>query len=248
MCLNCISEMNQAFAFKQKCERSERTLRLYLHQINYETRQVAVQKPNVNPLQYHVETGDGEVFESECSTIQQNEYQIQDSTLQPDIYHCTSCSSEFNTMLEIERHICKPADENLVSNSVADQTESSPQTLSEKTTTENVVMDFIAENTLNFICSRCNASFSSRRSLSLHFNSRKCLQHSYECDICSKIFIKKRYLIRHLQRMHKMSNELHTKKNTKNTQSESNKRNFKCHLCPKGENKTLFRRKAFKIK
>lgn len=239
MCLNCISEMNQAFAFKQKCERSERTLRLYLHQINYETRQIAVQKPNVDPLQYHVDTGDGVVFESECSTIQQNECQIQDSIIQPDIYHCTNCSSEFNTMLEIERHICKPADENLVYNSVEDQTESSPQPLSEKTMTENVVMDFIAENTLNFICSRCKASFSSRRSLSLHFNSRKCLQHSYECDICSKIFIKKRYLIRHLQRMHKMSNELHTKKNTKNTQSKSNKRNFKCHLCPKGEDNTI---------
>lgn len=233
MCLSCISEMNQAFAFKQKCERSERTLRLYLEQVENET-----QNKSLNPresIYFHSTENNGEeTTESQSPSLRENECQMDDLAIQSDIYHCSNCSMEFRNGLEIESHVCKSAVDKLNCSNSKDQTESPMQSTPEKSAAENIVMEFIAENTLKFICSLCKASFSSRRSLSLHFNSRKCLQQSYECDICHKIFIKKRYLIRHLQRMHKMTNETHTVENTEESKTKS-KRKYKCHSCPKGE-------------
>lgn len=223
MCLNCISEMNQAFAFKQKCERSERTLRLYLEQVKSEAHKISPMHRDPIELEHSIENVDKK----------NEDEQRKSASLSTRKKECEDLEIESN-----ECHVVYQAtDETINHRRVDEQTESQLKLPpANETTTENAVTDFIAENTLNFICSHCKASFSSRRSLSLHFNSRKCLQRSYECDDCHKIFIKKRYLIRHLQRMHNMQNERSTAKSTAKSKSKSkDKRKFKCHLCPKGE-------------
>lgn len=233
MCLSCISEMNQAFAFKQKCERSERTLRLYLEQVEHDAQKKS-SSPKESIYSHSTENNVEETAESQSPSLRENEFQMDDLAIQSDIYHCSNCSMEFKNGLEIESHVCKSTVKNSNCSNSKDQSESPMQSTPEKSAAENIVMDFIAENTLKFICSLCKASFSSQRAHSLHFNSQRCLQKSYECDICHKVFIKKRYLIKHLQRMHKMTNEAHTVENTEDSKSKS-KRKYKCHSCLKGE-------------
>lgn len=177
MCLNCISELNQAFAFKQKCERSERRLRSFLEQ--------------TESIDEHI---------VECSS-KMVEYKTAVEEL----------SEEYKSNDLIENHSKK---DDLTTNQIK---------------IKDAITDFVAENTLKFICSHCKANFSSGRSLKLHVNSKKCMQQTYECDICKKLFIKKRYLIRHLQRMHKMANEPDNNKQKSNSRSR-----YGCNLCPKG--------------
>lgn len=190
MCLNCVSEMNQAFSFKQKCERSEETLLTLLKQT----------KP-IGAIH------DGWLKSSRQKTEIKNSIRIE----KVEVYEVEADESDLTEgKIEVKlKH--EPTQKSI-----------------------DIVNDFIAETTLKFNCSDCKATFSSKRSLSLHINSRKCMQLNYECDICHKVFIKKRYLIRHLQRMHHMMADVNEPECGGST---SVKRKYKCNLCPKGEKK-----------
>ena len=59
VCISCVSEINKAVSFKQKCERSEYTLRKYLHQVKQPAHQHHTTSPPVNQgdmLKYDSET------------------------------------------------------------------------------------------------------------------------------------------------------------------------------------------------
>lgn len=220
MCLNCISEMNQAFTFKQKCERSEKTLRSILEHTESMKENVKNQH-SIESLSKLPEAHLGEVPNLE-------------------IYQCIKCSEVFKMKSDIEHHSCDIQQQiEIITAEYIDSIQSDDQTETllsnnESNETKKIVEDFIAENTLKYNCTYCKATFSSRRSLKLHANSRKCMEKSYECDICRKVFIKKRYLIRHLQRVHQMPSELRSNEGTDEAKMLI-KRKYKCDLCPKGE-------------
>lgn len=241
MCLNCISEMNQAFAFKQKCERSEETLRQYLQQMHIiplqsiEQMVGAAESISIEEVEELEEdevtydNDDDEAMESEIVCPHKSEdSEATELEIHSEIYHCANDAKELQTNSEISRHPCSSTIEYITCVTIEDQT----SLQSKKTPAEHLVKDFIAENTLNFICSRCKASFSGKRSLNLHFNSGKCLEQSFECCVCHKIFIKKRYLLRHLQRMHEIQNKT---VESADESKQKNVRKYKCDLCPKGK-------------
>lgn len=242
--------MNQAFAFKQKCERSEKTLRSYLQQNNIKHEETPIQ------IQAQVQTP----TIRKISTIPKNETEKNPSKpieCPPQVLECqtdevithhgdisefsdsvevteTASHSEFMEVENVQHYIDYIQSEEHVESTSKEETIHMEvhQRNSDTSTTEEVVKDFIAENTLKFICSYCKSSFSSRRSLTLHVNCRKCMQSSYECDICNKIFVKKRYLIRHLQRMHRMMSDANEE--CIDESKVDNNRKYKCDLCPKG--------------
>lgn len=186
--------MNRAFAFKQKCERSEKTL---LTLLDENTSKIECQSENIASVQH------------------------------------------FKTKLDVENHSCKEKRKigftavDHIDNTECNTKKTKPLIHKSKNiATEEAVMDFIAENTLKFVCIHCKANFSSRRSLNLHVNSRKCMQQTYECELCDKVFIKKRYLIRHLQRMHKIAEEKIG--GADNKPNLGHRRKYNCNLCPKG--------------
>lgn len=233
--------MNQAFAFKQKCERSERTLRTYLEQVKI-TEDETPKNPcffDENKVQVEIEVEVDKIETESMSFPQQMvECQINDY----DTYQKSNSFGETTSILQNENdnaYQYNKRQEIEVSTvtpvkyvKIKDQPTKSLviKSKSKNNAAQEAVEDFIAENTLKFVCNNCKASFSSRRSLKLHMNSRKCMQQSYECDTCHKIFIKKRYLIRHFHRMKKESN---ASDRTVDGEIDS-KRKYKCDLCPKG--------------
>lgn len=237
MCLTCISEMNLAFAFKQKCARSEKTLRAYLEQ-TCEQQEKTAQSSNIITISLNVSDAKVETNNSDQPS-DVIEIPIDDMTVcHDDVCECSNCKSEAETTLlneyvdNEEQSIDYQYSDNIEYIQAEEQIESTLVKLDvKKTAVENMVKDFIAENTMKFICSHCKASFTSRRSLNLHVNGRKCMQLSYECDICHKIFVKKRYLVRHLQRMHRMSEA-----DCADEAKMDNRKKYKCHSCPKGKN------------
>lgn len=242
MCLSCLSEMNHAFAFKQKCERSEKTLRVYLEQAKAtndeiqikvtQIKRIVTTSPNESDAKWEAE--ENQIQSAECQSSVLGD-QTDDGTLHHgNVCECTNCQTTLQNDCEQneQQAMDYPHAEQIEYIQAEEQIESTLMKYEANGNgTEEAVKDFIAENTLKFICSHCKASFSSRRSLKLHENGRKCMQLSYECDICHKIFIKKRYLIRHLQRMHRMTSESEPATVLK----VDSKRKYKCHLCPKGE-------------
>lgn len=239
--------MNQAFAFKQKCERSEKTLRSYLKQ--KETQSTTMTRNNDTvPL---INENDVHQFEKQKTKSIEFLPKVFEKTIDNKINEEVNDSSDAideseinlpNNCMEVEniqQTIEYTTDEQHMEYIQAEEhIETTTRDYNvEKSTANDVVKDFIAENLLKFICDYCKATFSSRRSLTLHVNCRKCQQLSYECDICKKIFIKKRYLIRHLQRMHRMMNDTEF---VNESNDETNSRKYKCHSCPKGEKKNSY--------
>lgn len=223
MCLNCISEMNQAFAFKQKCERSEKTLRVYLEQATNTSDQSKATQTNqiftipLNKNYLHLEADEaGQSTQSHTSVVENSIDELDGNGLETE-YHQQIAD------YPSAEHIENIQAEEQIESTLIDNDES-------RSTVAEVVEEFIAESTLKFFCNHCEATFCSSRSLNMHVNGRKCMQVSYECDVCHKKFVKKRYLIRHLQRMHRMMSE--TK--CTNDSNVDGKRKYKCHLCSKG--------------
>lgn len=239
MCLNCISEMNHAFAFKQKCQRSERTLQTYLEQLK-----VTANETHKNPFifdEYKIPVDiEMEVDKIHTESLSYLRKMVECQTNDPDTSQKSDSLGEITLKVENNKNGgCSQQQEIEVSTEIPIkyiQITENPKFLvikseSKHNAAQEAVQDFIAENTLNFVCNNCKASFSSRRSLKLHMNSRKCMQQSYECDSCHKIFIKKRYLIRHFHRMKRETNPSDCR--AVDTKID-NRRKYKCHLCAKG--------------
>lgn len=99
-----------------------------------------------------------------------------------------------------------------------------------------------------FYCSRCNAVFAKQLSLNIHFNSKKCLQQTFECDICHRVFAKKKNLALHIKThtnqpelsctackaafKEKQQYQVHMKS------QHPNERKYRCTICPKCKSST----------
>lgn len=233
--------MNQAFAFKQKCTRSETTLLSYLKQLE--------QNPTVDDIDAHKESqpissmswcGDEmesheieftETEKSPLHVIQEEEVVVDSVQSEHIVYQCVNCSNEFETNAAVEQHMCTAHKiESL-------QTEQIPMKSAIKTDSvgdHRVEHDELLDGKVQkFICNHCNGTFTSQRSLTLHVNSKRCLEKSYDCDICQKVFAQKRYLVKHLERMHKKDEE--TSQNDVPGEDDSRKK-YKCDVCSKSKN------------
>lgn len=229
--------MNQAYSFKQKCERSEATLRSLLVQIQSNVAECQQEKIDKNTSQ--CEASESSAAQTQNNKVQsifaQEQIYTEISDVDHVIYQCINCSHEFQTNDEFEQHLCSTQEATQIT---VEQTVASNCQLDEKKPKIILSFNSVTSDGMNkkFICSHCKASFSGQRSLNLHVNSKKCLQQSYECDICHKVFVKKNYLIKHLRRMHHMNESSNSQMNEKMVQSSSkDKRKHKCHLCSKGK-------------
>lgn len=338
ICLNCISEVNQAYSFKQKCERSEQTLKTYLRQFNEqqtETKDETMAKIEQSEEHEIVFENSKEIVESDGHLEQESSEQIiidkqdADEGVSRTLYQCLNCCSLFNSNSELENHlindhhliyckVCKvyygsEEDEihkqshgiqevkilseeqnqplfccdkcmlyflekkvflrhckihhNLPNNEeninelneiqfqhvevneeinqkddylvVQTHAEAKPMPVIENIE-ETVVYESdtsaLESNDRKVYCSICNAEFATQKSLHIHFNSKKCMQASFECDICGRVFAKKRYLLKHMVTLH-CGNEADKQKDGKDVLEceRLEKKKYKCTICPKGE-------------
>lgn len=84
-------------------------------------------------------------------------------------------------------------------------------------------------------CSICNGQFVNEKSLMIHFNSKKCMQPSFQCDSCNRVFAKKKFLLKHIISTHQgpdVNKEETTVQSGKHQKMD--KRKYKCKSCPKG--------------
>lgn len=230
MCLTCVSEMNQAYAFKQKCERSETTLLSYIKQMEH------VSVPE-NTTKAEPGTWSGDEIEdndmNERSPLHDEAMAPESIMSEQIIYQCVNCSVEFESNEEIEQHNCHVRPSNAI---VFQHTEAVLAVSFKKADTKDDD-DELNGKMEKFTCNLCNGTFTSQRSLTLHTNSQKCLQRSFECDICQKVFSLKRYLVKHLHRMHQKTDEVKTESEGDETDA---RRKYKCDVCSKGESKVNF--------
>lgn len=160
MCLNCISEMNQAFAFKQKCERSEKTLCTYLAQMNLSAN-ISLTKSTNSSKQIKTISFPSDVLEPSGSFTESINYPIQvieNQSVNEVIVHsencgCTNCTEDVR-VLQYENEILTEMPTIEVNN----DEKTKP---SKCKAAKEIVKDFIAESTFKFECSDCKASFSS---------------------------------------------------------------------------------------
>lgn len=232
--------MNQAYSFKQKCERSEMALRAFRRKVlDSNDSTPTTSRPATNIVS--IETASGR-----SKFAKQISYLIQDRIIDGDnkpTHQCVNCWATFDTSAEIERHLM---DDICVSNSAEkspsddidgdydiDDTHDSPgaDELSELNLTNLTNQNFIAvanQSESKFVCDNCKRPFTSQHSLRAHHKWRKCFEQTFECDICGGTYSTKRNIRRHIHRQHRVQK---VRKNAKNT---SHEKKYKCDECPKG--------------
>lgn len=247
ICLTCIGEMNQAYSFKQKCERSELALRAFQRKMMHTkdvnstnnrsvTTVVSLNRPadiESKPVPF-----DGKPSFKQFSYSVQD--QITDSSGKP-IYQCANCWMTFDSNKEIETHllgdlcVAEYSEKSLPDDVDVDYDTENLQDNNECQTTEKKekpnVMCNVNEamgSKPKFICENCNASFAMQHSLNVHRNSKKCLEQTFECDICKHVFSTKRNIRRHIHRMHLYE------KIRKNAKDPAHEKKYKCSQCSKG--------------
>lgn len=242
--------MSQAYSFKQKCERSELTLRAFQRKMTHTENVIAGHSRSVTNIvsinSIATVTADIEsnltVFDkkpaNQLSYLVQD--QINDDHTKP-IYQCLNCWITFDSGAEIESHLlndlcaaakCSPRTK-MPNDDTDDKCNATMNDGIDDLQDNNYGVMVLVEGThvdakassSKFVCSHCNASFAVQRSLTKHCNAQKCLTETLQCDICHRVFTTKRNIRRHMHRMHRF------KKIRKNA-AESEK--HKCTECPKG--------------
>lgn len=157
------------------------------------------------------------------------------------IYQCMNCWITFDTIEEIETHLledfCTGTEaEKPLANDVDDDYDVDhsrdnndfPITDEEKNCNSANDVDEVVKSVPKFVCENCNASFTMQHLLNVHRDSKKCVDQTFECDICKHVFTTKRNIRRHIHRMHRVE------KVRKNAKSANQEKKYKCTHCPKG--------------
>lgn len=316
VCITCISELNRAYSFKQKCERSEYTLRMYL-QVPMEEEQTK-RKDTVESIEPQVTVTVPESPKEQKIQIMvlSRPSLLTSQSATSFVYQCSSCAATFLSLDTLKQHIIT------VHNAVqcdqsnrCDETEVDPMSTQpnadativnqRKFACEICSLEFVKKDIFDdhcskihmqepfemlnddaadsfeeityehyeeteelneteemptqlkteinpadealppnkdtkFYCSRCNASFAKQLSLNIHFNSKKCMQESYECDICNRVFARKKYLLMHMKlHSNRSSTRVVVIDNDKKINKDrvklarSEEKRFECSDCPK---------------
>lgn len=224
--MTCVGEINQAFSFKQKCERSEAMLRSLL------------------PEMISLKVKQKEENASEILGDVTNEFQITLDELAEETHLNEELEERDGTIQFIVEQHCEEVGMELTSEEICS---------TEENTTDNVVytqliqiyylncLNFTKRNALfqindvskeisnktQYYCDHCNAPFVHSKSLKLHLNSKKCFDENVQCEICSKVFVRKCYLLKHM-------NTEHNSKTEKKVETQHDeKKKYKCDICDK---------------
>lgn len=239
----CISEMNQAYSFKQKCERSELALRAFHRRMQRtETEAPTTSRPVMNVVSIESTAHIKLKPAKQLSYLIQD--QITDGSSKPN-YQCMNCWMTFDTSAEIETHLLEdicaiecpeksPIDDIDADYDIDDSGDvhDSPVAIEENISQLKSDVDEETNKPAwppRYICENCKKSFLSQHALNTHTDSKKCYEQTFECDICKHTYATKRNIRRHIHRQHRVEK---IRKNAKGTANQDKK--YKCAQCPKG--------------
>lgn len=242
VCSECCTEINRAVSFKQKCERSEHTLQIYIQQhkfvknemhdeidgINYE-----LQMPDAkyNFIESTEEIGDLRdvlitgslgaedrddkegVIKYNLDVISDNSFENDGVTIQAVSYESTGFNEDSSQDGSVKKVEINP-----------------PLIITKK-----VILS-------PFKCDKCNGTFATKKSLGIHVRYNKCVEKSYECHICKRVFISRRTLTLHMPthldkrfQCDRCDRQFTRKERLKmHLKDHSNDRKHQCPHCPKG--------------
>lgn len=230
VCITCISEINSAVSFKQKCERSERTLYSCLQRkpqlvdeptacADPQIDDTVDQKFNIDIIYNDVDTQSGRIsnrtpveedVEDFNMTYMRSEDDYLDSIDEPqDVEYIdedalsekpTSPGSAHDSDSVIDPHAHNDADDNVHENSADDYTDSEFAQLSVPPNQPSNTVD--SQPPAPYQCPKCSATFVTERSLRIHAKTNKCTVHTFECPTCKRVFIHRRNLRMHMQQQH----------------------------------------------
>lgn len=231
-CQQCLASFNQNFMLKQHIKIHKQMTKTESYVCTYCCRRFS----NRHRLSSHERVHRGEKpfeclichkrFNSKCSL---DTHESIHNGKKP--YQCDQCKVQFRSKQQLERHhkIHTMRNENKCSRN------------------NRAVIDQIPEHLIGlklFECYLCSERFQFNRSyLKLHFQSKHIGGSVYECDYCSKKFLKKYSITHHVQRVHLLTRRFkctdceklfrsgydlkqHSKKH--NTQRQT----FPCDFCP----------------
>lgn len=238
--------MNQAYSFKQKCERSELALRAFQRKIRRAEDAIpTTSRPVANIVSIESiadiksrPANDDRIPAKQFSYLIQD--QFADGSGKPT-YQCMNCWITFDTVVDIETHVLddfctgteaeKPLANDLNDDYDVDQSQDnndSPMTDEEKVCSSANDVEEVTKSVPKLVCDNCNASFAMQHLLNVHRDSKKCVDQTLECDICKHVFTTKRNIRRHIHRMHRVER---VRKNAKTANQE---KKYKCTHCTKG--------------
>lgn len=249
VCLTCISEINQAVSFKQKSERSEHTLQMHIQQHKFVKNEL------------HIDDEIGTMTGSSDFDLQMPDakYHFNEPTEQTD---------DMRDVLIMDNHDADERGDNkegvlkytlnmINDNSLADDGVTTRQIIKDGFNDDSSQGSLVQKLEVNapviitkkvilspFKCEKCNGTFATKKSLGIHVRYNKCVEKSYECHICKRVFISRRTLTLHMPthldkqfQCDRCDRQFTRKERLKmHLKDHSNDRKHQCPHCPKGYN------------
>lgn len=246
ICLICISEMNQAYSFKQKCERSELALRAFQRKVLLTEHAVPSTSRSVTNIMCIDGIADAASKTLTCDVkpAKQLSYLIQEQITDSSgkaIYQCMNCWMTFDASSEVEMHLLEDLcaaglNKALPDDMDADYDFDNLQDDNDSAAADEVTSLKLAPKDVDkapacesrIVCEICGVSFATQHALNEHRKWKNCKYQSFECDICKNVYSTRRNIMRHIHRMHRVPR---IRKAAKETSAE---KKYKCAQCPKG--------------
>lgn len=191
LCISCISELNRAYSFKQKCERSESTLKMYFQQIKPADEQTKVANaeqpmPQNELIEHRIENASGKnmiIFMPKNVAFSNEANKHSDIGDQISmIYECSSCSERFisdstlrkHLLNEHEAHYCEEC--NMYFNAAAYKEHTKEHDTQIKAATNANVQ----KPPKNFSCDICSLEFNTKAIFDQHCLKFHLINEQYE--------------------------------------------------------------------
>lgn len=196
LCITCINEFQRMFLFKQKCEKSDSTLRAYLKKNS------TTKTSTASPQAFSKEQDTSSLIENVDPL--QGELEQEDPGPGGHTLQCSVCLTGFDTDAQLKIHLLDDHATIQCKEEIIDETCTGVD--DGCGTFENVIImnqneltvkDEVEEDEQND-----NLELSSARDSSTHFTSNTHTDPTFQCDICKKMFGKKTLLKQHIKRCH----------------------------------------------
>lgn len=264
ICLSCISDINRAISFKQQSERSEHSLRSYFEQQNAEPPEESTNEPSaavaaaaittepppqcpicgqssfssVDKLSEHISAEHNahlEAADDEISIYDVNEDDDGESTESGTGYLIETFQEE-----HLSEYIASQLPAAPTNSDETDAIEVAPSPIEVEATEPSPLPPPPLPPQFN--CCKCGAGFAKEKSLNIHQKSNKCMEKSYECLRCKRVFIRKENLVRHMAVHHLLaasatdccSQSFGSESELQQHRAEHVALKHKCQFCGKG--------------